>query len=78
MGGVSLSHRAEATPLQVAAVTGQPLLAPSPLVAHAHGQVPLPIQQSNMIQQYPGQVSQLNKPSGPLPSCVVMTKGYTK
>ena len=60
MGGVA--HRAEASPIQVAAVTGPPLMATSPLAGHPPGQhvsgVPLP--QNSMVGPHsypaPGQV----------------------
>ncbi|XP_037092949.1 ataxin-2-like protein [Pollicipes pollicipes] len=55
-----LQHRAEATPMQVAAVTGQPLMAPSPMAGHPGApHLPLQLPQSGLLppaaQHYPGQ-----------------------
>ena len=61
MAGVA--HRPEgATPMQVAAVTGQPLMAPSPMGGHPAGpHLPRPLPQpAGLVQpapgNYPGQV----------------------
>ena len=50
MGGVQ--HRAEpATPMQVAAVTGQPLMAPSPMGGHPGGHhLPMALPQHGLVQ----------------------------